>query len=81
MICYSYVRALEQGMNMRLTDRQREMLRELDAQGRFYDYIDLRTFNALHAKGLVTTYTPPGCSGMDTKCYTTPEGRAALAQS
>lgn len=66
---------------MKLSERQREMLLDLDRQGRFYDYIDLRTFNALHAKGLVMTYTPPGSSGMDTKCYATPEGRAAVSRS
>jgi len=66
---------------MKLTERQKQMLQDLDRQGRFYDYIDLRTFNALHAKGFVTTYTPPASSGMDTKCYTTPEGRAALSHS
>lgn len=65
----------------KLTEQQKIMLRELDAHGRFYDYIDLRTFNSLHAKGFVTTYTPPGSSGMDTKCYATPEGRAALRRS
>jgi hypothetical protein len=64
----------------KLTDRQKKMLADLhEGRSRYYDFIDLRTFNALFAKGLVTTYTPPGnLVGHATTCHLTPEGRATL---
>jgi len=60
---------------VKVTPRQREMLLDLGLQARNYEFIDLRTFNALAAKGLAGLYIN-GTTGM---CFITPAGKAELA--
>jgi hypothetical protein len=64
-------------MRNELTKRQREMLEDLSLQSRFYEFIDLRTFNALAAKGLAALH-PDGTRG---RCAITHAGKAALTSS